>query len=86
MANVTYVFDQSALVLEGVTLAEMVQLVIEMLVDFARSTIFHEQTAEDSEPTHPQNLAGWQRKRLARSLFSRLESDMQRAQILEKVA
>lgn len=54
--DVTYMFDQSALVLESVTLTKMVQLVIEMLVDFARSAIFHEQTAEDSEPTHPQNL------------------------------
>lgn len=33
--DVTYVFDQSALVLEGVTLAKMVQLVIEVFVDFA---------------------------------------------------
>ena len=48
--------------LEGVTLAKMVQFVIEMLVDFSRSAIFHEQTAEDSEPTHPQDLAGWQCK------------------------
>lgn len=34
-AQVTYVFNQSALVLEGVTLAKMVQFMIEMLVDFA---------------------------------------------------
>lgn len=79
-------FDQSALVLEGVTLAKMVQLVIEMLVDFARSTIFHKQTAEDSEPTHPQNLAGWQGKKSARSLFGRLKFNMQISLILETVA
>lgn len=65
MAYVTYMFNQSALVLEGVTLAKVVQFVIEMLVDFARSAIFHEQTAEDSEPTHPQDLAGCQCIKLA---------------------
>lgn len=32
--------DQGSLVLEGVTLAEMVQLVVEMLVDLARGTVF----------------------------------------------
>lgn len=79
-------FNQSALVLEGVTLAKMVQFVIEMLVDFSRSAIFHEQTAEDSEPTHPQDLAGWQCKKLARCLFDRLGLNVQRALILETVA
>lgn len=72
--------------LEGVTLAKMIQLVIEMLVDFARSAIFHQQTAEDSEPTHPQDLAGWQQKRLAHCMFGRLELNMQSSLILETVA
>jgi hypothetical protein len=42
------VFDQGALVLECVTLAEVVELVVEMLVDLASSTVFDEKTAEDS--------------------------------------
>ncbi len=42
----THVFNQSALVLEGVTLAEMVEFVVEMLVDLAGGTIFDEKTAE----------------------------------------
>ena len=41
-------FNQSALVLESVTLAEMVEFVIEVLVDLASGTIFDEETAEDS--------------------------------------
>jgi hypothetical protein len=42
-----YVFDQGALVLEGVTLAEMVEFVVEMLVDFASCTILDEKASED---------------------------------------
>lgn len=42
-----YMFDQSALVLECVTLAQVVELVIEVLVDFAGGTVFDEETAED---------------------------------------
>ncbi len=30
----TYMFDESTLVLEGVTLTQMVELVVEVLVDF----------------------------------------------------
>ncbi len=41
-----YVFNQSALVLESVTLAEMVEFVVEMLVDLAGGTIFDQETAE----------------------------------------
>jgi len=43
-----YVFDQGALVLEGVTLAEMVEFVVEMLVDLASSTVLDEKAAENS--------------------------------------
>jgi hypothetical protein len=42
-----YVFDQGALVLEGVTLAEMVEFVVEMLVDFASCTILDKKASED---------------------------------------
>jgi len=33
------VFDEGTLVLEGVTLAEVVELVVEVLVDLASSTV-----------------------------------------------
>jgi hypothetical protein len=42
------VFDQSALVLESVTLAEMVELVVEVFIYLASRTIFDQKTAEDS--------------------------------------
>ena len=35
----TYVLDQGALVLEGVTLAGVVQLVVQVLVDLAAGTV-----------------------------------------------
>ena len=50
--------DQGTLVLEGVTLAEVVQLVVQVLVDLAGGTVLDEKTAEDTETAHPQNLAG----------------------------
>jgi hypothetical protein len=43
-----YVFDQGALVLEGVALAEMIEFVVEMLVNLAGGTVFDQKTAEDS--------------------------------------
>jgi hypothetical protein len=51
------VFDESTLVLEGVTLAEVVQLVVEVLVDLASGTVLDEETAKDTETAHPENLA-----------------------------
>jgi len=53
----TYVFNESTLVLEGVTLGEMVELVVEVLVDLSGSTVLDEETAEDSQAAHPENLA-----------------------------
>jgi hypothetical protein len=50
------VLDQGALVLEGVTLAEVVQLVVKVLVDLAAGTVLDEKTAEDTQTAHPQNL------------------------------
>lgn len=49
--------NKSTLVLEGVTLAQMVQVVVEVLVDFAGSAIFDQEAAEDAETAHPHNLA-----------------------------
>jgi hypothetical protein len=53
----THVFNKSTLVLEGVTLAEVVQLVVEVLVDLAGSAVLDKKTAEDAETAHPEDLA-----------------------------
>lgn len=53
----TYVLDQSALVLEGVTLAQVVELVVEVLVNLARGTVLDEEAAEDTLAAHPKDLA-----------------------------
>jgi len=50
------VFHQRSLVLKGVALAEMVELVVEVLVDLAAGTVLDEQPAEDPETAHPQDL------------------------------
>ena len=52
----TYVLNQGALVLEGVTLGEVVELVVQVLVDLARGAVLDEKAAEDTETAHPQNL------------------------------
>jgi len=53
----TYVLDEGTLVLEGVTLAQVVELVVEVLVDLAGGAVLDEQTTEDTETTHPHDLA-----------------------------
>ena len=53
----TYVLNQRSLVLEGVTLAEVVEFVVEVLVNLAAGTILHKKAAEDSESSHPYDLA-----------------------------
>ena len=52
----TYVLNKRSLVLEGVTLGEVVELVVQVLVDLAASTVLHEQTTEDPLAAHPKNL------------------------------
>lgn len=52
------VLDEGALVLEGVTLAGVVQLVVEVLVDLSGGTVLDEETAEDTEAAHPEDLRG----------------------------
>ena len=49
--------NESALVLEGVTLAQVVELVVEVLVDLAGGTVLDQETAEDTEAAHPHDLA-----------------------------
>ena len=53
----THMLYQCPLVLESIALAQMVELVIQVLVDFARGTVFDQEAAEDSEAPHPENLA-----------------------------
>ncbi len=48
--------NKRTLVLEGVTLGEVVELVVEVLVDLAAGTVLDEQSAKDAETAHPQNL------------------------------
>lgn len=48
--------DEGALVLEGVTLAGVVQLVVQVLVNLSAGAVLDEKAAEDSETAHPQNL------------------------------
>lgn len=49
--------DQGALVLEGVTLAELVEFVVKVLVDLASGTVLDEKASKDTETSHPENLA-----------------------------
>jgi len=51
------VLNQCSLVLESVTLAQVVEFVIEMFVDLAAGTVLDEETTEDSETAHPNDLA-----------------------------
>jgi hypothetical protein len=54
---VTYVLNEGTLVLEGVTLAQVVQLVVEVLVDLAGGTVADEEAAENTHAAHPEDLA-----------------------------
>lgn len=43
--------------LEGVTLAQVVEFVIKVLINLAAGTVLDEKTAENTEAAHPDNLA-----------------------------
>lgn len=58
MIGSTYVFNKGSLVLKGVTLAQVVQLVVQVFVDLSRGTVFDQETAQDSHAAHPENLGG----------------------------
>ena len=49
--------NKGTLVLEGVTLAEEVQLVVEVLVDLSGGAVLDQKAAEDTETAHPEDLA-----------------------------
>jgi hypothetical protein len=57
MSWATYVFNESTLVLEGVTLGEEVKLVVEVLVNLSCGAVLDEKTTEDTEAAHPKDLA-----------------------------
>lgn len=48
--------DQGALVLESITLAGVVQLVVKVLVNLAAGAVLDKKTAEDPETAHPEYL------------------------------
>ena len=49
--------NEGTLVLEGVTLAQVVELVVEVLVDLAGGTVADEQATENTHPAHPDDVA-----------------------------
>jgi homospermidine synthase len=51
------VLNQCSLVLEGVTLAQVVEFVVQVLVNLAASTVLDKKTTENTETAHPDNLA-----------------------------
>lgn len=61
--------NEGTLVLEGVTLAQVVELVVKVLVDLAAGTVLDEKAAEDTELAHPLDLA-IQGDMLVKSSFS----------------
>jgi len=51
------VFNKSTLVLEGVTLAQVVELMVQVLIDLAAGPVLDEEAAEDTLTAHPEHLA-----------------------------
>lgn len=48
--------DQRSLVLKSITLAQVVELVVKVLIDLARIAIFDQQPPENAKSTHPEDL------------------------------
>lgn len=48
--------DEGTLVLESVTLAQVIELMVQVLIDLARRTILDEQAAKDTQAPHPHDL------------------------------
>ena len=60
--------NQSALVLEGVTLAQVVELVVKVLVDLAGGTVADEEAPENTHAAHPEELAVIRRRPSVKAL------------------
>jgi len=52
----TYMLDEGTLVLESVTLAQVIELMVQVLIYLARRTILDEQAAKDTQAPHPHDL------------------------------
>jgi len=63
--GMTYVLNEGTLVLEGVTLAQVVELVVQVLVDLAGGTVADEETTENTHAAHPEDLAVKRKKRVS---------------------
>lgn len=50
--------DEGALVLEGVTLAQVVQLMVKVLVNLAAGAVLDQETTQNTQAAHPLDLAG----------------------------
>ena len=61
--------NQCSFVLEGVTLAQVVELVVKVLVNLTAGTVLDKETAEDTESAHPHNLAKKIHRQHLRPLF-----------------
>lgn len=46
-------FDQRTLVLEGVTLAQLVEFVVKVFVDLAGGTVLDKKASENTQASHP---------------------------------
>jgi len=46
-------FDQSTLVLEGVTLAQLIELMVKVLVNLASSPVLGQKASKDTQTSHP---------------------------------
>jgi hypothetical protein len=46
-------FDQSTLVLEGVTLAQLIELMVKVLIDLASSPVLGQKASKDTQTSHP---------------------------------
>ena len=49
--------NQCSLVLESITLAQMVELVVKVLVDLTTGTVLDQKATKDSKAAHPNYLA-----------------------------
>lgn len=54
--NSTHMLNQRPLMLERISLAEMIQLMIQMLVDLATGPVLHQQAPQHPQSPHPQDL------------------------------
>jgi hypothetical protein len=48
--------NECSLVLEGVTLAQVIEFMVQVLVDLAAGTVLDQETAENTQAAHPHNL------------------------------